>query len=291
MNDLMDVERELDRLAPLLVEWGAQALGAILILVIGFIVTGLISRWARDGLARLPNVDLTLARFLATTIRYALLVLVLVTVLAQFGVQTTSIIAALGAAGLAIGLALQGTLSNIAAGIMLLVLRPFRVGDYVKAGEVDGVVEEIGLFTTDFRKLDGLYLMAPNSTIWNQPILNYSRNPTRRIEVVVGIDYEDDIERAKSALLALATGDERVLDDPAPDAHVMELADSSVNLRLWAWTATPDFFATQNDVRRRAKERFDEEGLTIPFPQYEVKQRAAKGGADAAPAQAVARGG
>ena len=274
--DVTVVEREIDRLLPIVLEWGLQALGAIAILVVGFIVTGLISRWARDGLARLPNVDLTLARFLATAIRYALLVLVIVTVLAQFGVQTTSIIAALGAAGLAIGLALQGTLSNIAAGIMLLVLRPFRVGEYVQAGSTAGTVEEIGLFTTDFRTPDGLYLMAPNSAIWNQPILNYSRNPTRRIEVVVGIDYEDDIERAKSALLALATDDARVLDDPAPDAHVVELADSSVNLRLWAWTATADFFATQNDLRRAAKERFDAEGLSIPFPQYEVKQRAPK---------------
>ena len=122
--------------------------------------------------------------------------------------------------------------------------------------------------------------MTPNSNIWNQPITNFSRNPTRRIEVVVGIDYDDDIERAKTALTRIATDDPRVLAEPEPAVHVMELAASSINLRLWAWAANPDWFATQNDLRRLAKERFDDEGLTIPFPQYEVKQRAPKGAAN-----------
>ena len=271
------VERELDRLAPLVVSYAWSAAGAIVILVLGFVLTGILSRWARNALERLPNVDATLAGFLGTAIRYALLVLVIVTVLAQFGVKTTSIIAALGAAGLAIGLALQGTLSNIAAGIMLLVLRPFRVGEFIEAGGRMGTVVEIGLFTTEFRMADGVYLMEPNSQIWNQAITNFSRNPTRRVEVVVGIDYEDDIERAKAALIDLAVSDERILAEPAPDAHVMQLGASSVDLRLWAWAATADWFATQNDLRRRAKERFDAEGVSIPFPQYEVKQREPRG--------------
>ena len=266
-------EAELGRLAPLVVDYAFSALGALVTLLIGFILAGLLGRWTRNGLVRLPNVDETLARFLGKVVQYAVLVLVFVSALTQFGVATTSIIAALGAAGLAIGLALQGTLSNIAAGIMLLVLRPFRVGEYVEAGATAGTVVEIGLFTTEFRKPDGLYLMAPNSAIWNQPIVNYSRNPTRRVELVVGIDYDDDVERARTALLDIARADARVLAEPEPAVHVSALGDSSVDMRLWAWTATGDFFAASNDLRRRIKERFDEEGVSIPFPQVEVRAR------------------
>ena len=276
------IEREIERLGPILVEWSLSAAGAILILIVGFALAGILSRWARRAMARLSTVDETLAGFLGGVVRYVLLVLVIVTVLAQFGVQTTSIIAALGAAGLAIGLALQGTLSNIAAGIMLLVLRPFRVGEFVDAGGTMGTVVEIGLFTTEFRKVDGLFLMVPNSQIWNQAITNFSRNPTRRVEVIVGIDYDDDIEKARAALLDMAAGDPRTLDDPAPTVHVAALGASSIDLTLWCWTATPDFFATQNDLRRAAKERFDEEGLKIPFPQYEVSTRAPSQGEKAA---------
>ena len=276
MLDANTLDRDLSRLGPLLVEWLLSAAGALVILVVGIVAAGLLSRWARRGLSRLKNVDVTLAGFLGEVVRYVVLVLVIVTVLAQFGVQTTSIIAALGAAGLAIGLALQGTLSNIAAGIMLLVLRPFRVGEMVDVAGLVGTVVEIGLFTTELRKPDGVYLMLPNSQIWNQSITNFTRNPTRRVEITVGIDYDDGIEQARAALLDMATSDPRVLAEPAPTVHVAVLNASSVDLTLWCWAATADWFAAQNDMRRRAKERFDEEGLKIPFPQYEVTTRAPK---------------
>ena len=284
------MERELERFGPMVAAWLFSAVGALLILVVGFALAGMLSRWARRGLARLSTVDATLAGFLGEVVRYVVLVLVVVTVLAQFGVQTTSIIAALGAAGLAIGLALQGTLSNIAAGIMLLVLRPFRVGEFVEAGGIMGTVVEIGLFTTEFRKPDGVYLMTPNSQIWNQAVTNYTRNPTRRLEVTVGIDYDDDIERARRALIDMAGADPRVLPEPAPTVHVAVLNASSVDLTLWAWAASAEWFATQNDMRRRAKERFDEEGLKIPFPQYEVSTRAPAGAAPGGPAEGVVGG-
>ena len=265
--------REVVGWGPLVTEYAIQAAGAFLILVLGFIVAGILSRWTRNGLSRIRTVDETLARFLSKVVQYGVIVLVVVTALTQFGVATTSILAALGAAGLAIGLALQGTLSNIAAGVMLLVLRPFRVGEFIEAGGILGTVVEIGLFTTELRHADGRYLMAPNSNIWNQTIINYSRNPTRRVEVTVGIDYEDDIEKARATLLSLVESDGRVLAEPAPNVFVANLNDSSVDLTLWAWTATPDFFATQNDVRRRAKEKFDEEAISIPFPQQVITYR------------------
>lgn len=273
MLDANTLDRDLARLGPLLVEWLISAAGALVILVVGLVAAGLLSRWARRGLARLKNVDATLAGFLGEVVRYVVLVLVIVTVLAQFGVQTTSIIAALGAAGLAIGLALQGTLSNIAAGIMLLVLRPFRVGEFVDVAGLMGTVVEIGLFTTELRKPDGVYLMLPNSQIWNQSITNFTRNPTRRVEITVGIDYEDGIERARQALLDIAAADPRILAQPEPTVHVAVLNASSVDLTLWCWAPTAEWFAAQNALRRLTKERFDAEGLKIPFPQYEVSTR------------------
>ncbi len=256
----------------LVIAYAFSVVGAIALLIVGFIAAGLLSRWARTTLLSFKHVDITLASFLANIIKYAIWVLVIVMVLGQFGVQTTSIIAVLGAAGLAIGLALQGTLANIAAGIMLLVLRPFRVGEYIEAGSVSGTVQEIGLFTTELKLPNGLFVMAPNSAIWNEPITNFSRNPTRRFEFVVGIGYGDDMGEARRQLLALANGDDRVLDEPAPVTFVNSLDDSSVGVGLWCWTKAPDYLATARDLTERAKATFDEAGITIPYPQREITQ-------------------
>lgn len=254
-------------------EYAFSVLGAIVILLVGFLVAGTISRWARRSLEKLHHVDLTLAAFLSNIIKYAIWVLVLVMVLGQFGVQTTSIIAVLGAAGLAIGLALQGTLSNIAAGIMLLVLRPFRVGEFIEAGSVSGTVQEVGLFTTELKKADGLFTMAPNSQIWNATIVNYSRHPTRRFELVVGIDYDDSMQQARDILMLMAAEDERVFDDPAPQTFVFNLGESSVDVGLRVWTKTENYLALSWDLTEAAKERFDENGITIPYPRRELIQR------------------
>ena len=268
-----NAEALVQRVIAIVAEYAFSVIGAIFILIIGFFLAGLISRWARRSLERLRHVDLTLATFLANIIKYAMWVLVIIMVLGQFGVQTTSIIAVLGAAGLAIGLALQGTLSNIAAGIMLLVLRPFRVGEYIEAGSVAGTVQEIGLFTTELQKPDGLFVMAPNSQIWNSTIVNYSRHSTRRFELVVGIGYDDDMDLARKKLLELAEGDRRALHHPAPQTFVAALADSSVNIGLRVWTETPNYHELSWDLTQAAKATFDEAGISIPYPQRDVWHR------------------
>jgi small conductance mechanosensitive channel len=245
--------------------------GALVVLVIGVILARLLSKAADRALNRSDRIEPTVAKFLSNIIRYALWVVVAVTVLTQFGVQTTSIIAALGGLALAVGLALQGTLSNVAAGVMILIQRPFRVGEAITAGTVTGVVQGIGLFTTEVLQHDGLYVMVPNNELWNKPIINFSRMPTRRFELLVGIGYSDNIEQARTELLALAAGDERVLDDPEPVVFVAALADSAVTIGMRVWCKTDDYLELSWALTERAKVRFAEVGITIPFPQREVR--------------------
>lgn len=264
------------QLSALFVSYSFSVLGAILLIVAGYFIAGLVERAISRGLSRIRGFDTTLTQFFSTVARYAVLALVLVMVLGQFGVQTASIIAAIGAIGLAVGLALQGTLQNIAAGIMLLVLRPFRVGEYVQVGDVAGTVEDIGLFASRLRTADGVYLLAPNSTLWNEPVLNFSRNPARRTDITIGIGYEDDIGLAMQTLLDLAHQEPRVKDRPAPEAFVGALGDSAVTVTLRYWTATADNFSTSGDMTRRAKLAFDEKGISIPFPQQVVTYRDVK---------------
>ena len=185
-NALLSIETGIAQLSTLIVSYSFSVLGAIILLVVGYIIAGVAERSIRSGLGHVRGFDATLRQFFSKLVRYAILVLVVIMVLGQFGVQTASIIAAVGAIGLAIGLAMQGTLQNIAAGIMLLALRPLRVGEYVEAGSVAGTVEDIGLFATRLRQVDGIYLLAPNSTLWNQPVRNFTRNKTRRNDIVIG---------------------------------------------------------------------------------------------------------
>ncbi|MCO5730818.1 mechanosensitive ion channel family protein [Rhizobium sp. SSA_523] len=257
----------LAQLTALAVQYSFSVLGAVILLAVGWFASGLFGRWAKQGLGRIHGIDATLAQFFSNIIRYAVLVIVIVMVLGQFGVQTASILAALGAIGLAIGLALQGTLQNIAAGIMLLVLRPFRVGEYIDTGSVNGIVQEIGLFATELKTYDGLYRLAPNSLLWNVPVTNYSRLSTRMHDFKVGIAYEDDIEKAIAILLELANKDERVLQDPPPAAFVMDLGDSAVILALRYWANSNVWWMTSRDMTKRTKEAFDAAGISIPFPQ------------------------
>lgn len=263
----------LSQASALAVQYSFSIVGALLLLIIGWTLASLLSRWAHEGLLRVRGIDETLARFFANVIRYASLLLVFVTVLGQFGVQTASIIAALGAAGLAIGLALQGTLQNIAAGIMLLVLRPFRVGEYIETGNISGTVREIGLFATELKTPDGLYRLAPNSILWNVPITNYSRETTRRFELKVGIGYDDDIDLAQRLMRELAEKDKRVLKSPPVDTFVNELAESAVVLTLWYWTSASDFWPTSRQMIKSVKQAFDENGISIPFPQVTYNAR------------------
>ncbi|PYB70912.1 mechanosensitive ion channel family protein [Rhizobium wuzhouense] len=246
----------------LAVDYSFSILGALLLLGLGWWLSALVSRWTHAGLLRLRGFDETLARFFANVVRYAALILVFVTVLGQFGVQTASIIAALGAAGLAIGLALQGTLQNIAAGIMLLVLRPFRVGEYIETGAITGTVVEIGLFATELRTPDGLYRLAPNSILWNVPITNFSRHQTRRAELKVNIDNSDKIDEAEAILRAQAEADPRVLTELGVSTHVEQLAGSGVVLTLWYWTRSSEFGRTSQDLMKAVKTTLDRSGIT-----------------------------
>ncbi len=253
-----------------LASYALDAVGALVILLVGWWIAGRTQYLVRRALDRVPRIDDTLKPFLSSSVRYFVIVITFVAVLAEFGVQTTSIIAVLGAAGLAIGLALQGTLQNIAAGIMLLVLRPFRVGEYIDAGGVSGTVDAINLFTTDMTTYDGVYRSVPNAELWNRNILNYSRNPTRRLDIPVGIAYEDDVEQALDLLLSHLSQDTRVLPDPEPQVLVTGLGDSSVDLTLRCWTSRTDFWPLRFELNKKVKLWLDAAGISIPFPQRDV---------------------
>lgn len=267
---LITIQAGLAQLSTLIVSYSFSAVGAVILLVVGYLVAGLAERSIYAGLGHIHGFDETLRHFFSQVVRYAILILVVIMVLGQFGVQTASIIAAIGAAGLAIGLALQGTLQNIAAGIMLLALRPFRIGEYVEVGAIAGTIEEIGLFATKLRSVDGVYVMAPNSTLWNQPVRNFTRNGVRRTDVTLSIGSWNDIDRAQKTLLAIAAAEKRIRREPAPIAFVASLGDTTVSLTLRYWTSAADYFSTQIDMTKRAKQAFDTEGISIPLPPPEM---------------------
>jgi small conductance mechanosensitive channel len=257
----------------LAVTYSLSVVGAIVLVVVGYVIANLVQRGIYAGLGNVPGFDRTLRQFFSMVARYVVLALVLVMVLGQFGVQTASIIAAIGAVGLAIGLALQGTLQNIAAGIMLLVLRPFRVGETIEVGAIAGEVEDIGLFATRLRAADGIYILAPNSKLWNEPVRNSTRNRVRRNDISVGIGYEDDIDAAQAVLVDVAQADERVNRDPVPYVFVAELGDSAVVITLRYWTSDSNYFRTKLDLTKAVKLALDSNGISIPFPQQEVVYR------------------
>lgn len=269
--DMMDAGQvALRQLSELAVTYSFSILGAILLVIGGYIVANIAQRSVYTALSRFRGFDETLRKFFSQIVRYALLILVGISVLAQFGVQTASIIAALGAIGLAIGLALQGTLQNIAAGIMLLALRPFRVGEYIDAGSVSGTIQEIGLFATELKTLEGVFVLAPNSELWNTPVINYSRNPLRRNDLTIRIGYNDDIDLAFGIMTEVVGGDQRVLSDPAPDTFISQLGESAVDVTIRYWTSTSNWWPARLEFTKRIKQIFAEKGITIPFPQRSV---------------------
>ncbi|CFX57502.1 Small-conductance mechanosensitive channel [Candidatus Filomicrobium marinum] len=257
-----------------LIAWAAQALpnllAALALMLFGLWFAG----WAARTVGRIADrerrFDPTLKGVLTSLVRYTIVVIFFIAVLGQLGIQTTSILAALGAAGLAIGLALQGTLSNIAAGMMLLWLRPFRTGDYIDAGDVAGTVKEVGLFASELHSWDGVYQFVPNSQLWNKQLINYSRLPTRMVQVKYGIAYDDDIETGKATLLALAEADARIHADPAPIVFVSTLGDSAVELSLRAWVQNTDYWPTVRALNEEGKRALENAGLSIPFPQRDI---------------------
>lgn len=261
------METAINEVQALVATYGLSVIGAIAVLIFGWIFAGLASTAVGKALSKLPKVDETLRGFLASTVRYLVLIFTALAVLNQFGVQTTSIIAVLGAASLAIGLALQGTLSNVAAGVMLLLFRPFKVGDYVEAAGLSGTVKSITLFVTELATPDNVQILAPNGQIWGAAIKNYSFHATRRLDMVLGISYEDDIDKAVGLVEQMAEADSRVHADPAPMVVVGELADNSVNLVIRLWCNAGDYWPLKFDMTKALKQRMDKEGISIPYPQ------------------------
>ena len=264
----IDLSELTEKAISLVMTYTPKLLLAILTLVVGL---WLVNRFVNLLDHRLGKKDPTLNKFLCGLISAVLKVMLLISVASMIGIETTSFIAVVGAAGLAIGLALQGTLSNVAAGVMLLVLRPFKISDYIDAGGLSGTVMDMGLFTSELKTADGVYIMVPNSSLWNTNIINYSRNLTRRIEVEIGISYEDDLIGAMNVLMNVMRADSRVLNDPAPQTIITELADSSVNIKMRCWSSADDSWLAPFDLRRNAKLEIEKAGYTIPFPQREVR--------------------
>ena len=249
--------------------WGLQVLGAVAVLIIGRWFAGRARKYMVRMLER-AGVDAALHPFASGVSYYLVLAVTLIAVLNLFGVQTTSLIALLTAGSVAIGLAWQGTLSSFASGVMLLVFRPFRPGDYVEVGGIAGSVKEVGTFTTILATSDNVQITVPNAKIYGDTIKNYSANPTRRNDIVIGISYDDDIQVALNTIKSVIDADDRVLADPAPVIALGELADSSVNLVVRPWCKREDYFALRCDLLRTMKERLEAAGCSLPFPQTDV---------------------
>ena len=253
----------------LLMTWGPKLVLAILLLVVGIIIINSFSRFLRKIMKK-RNVDPTLVPFLVGLVSTLLKVMLIISVVDIMGVKTTSFIAVLGAAGLAIGLALQGSLSNFAGGVLILILKPYRVGDYIEAQGNAGTVKAVQIFNTVLNTPDNRRVFIPNGAISSGTITNFSVEETRRMDLVFGIGYDDDLEKAKNVLQEMATADERLLTDPAPFIAVKELADSSVNLVVRIWCKKEDYWDVHFDWQNKVKQRFDKENISIPFPQRTV---------------------
>lgn len=253
----------------LLKSWGLKALIALIILVIGRFV----SRWLAGALRkalRKAKVEDTLVSFAGNVGYVLMMILVVIAALNQLGFHTTSFIAILGAAGLAVGLALQGSLANFAAGIMLILFHPFKVGDFIEASGTMGTVEEIDIFTTTLKTPDNRMIIVPNNQVTAGNITNFTARDTRRIDLVVGVSYDDDLNKVQSVLESILTADDRVLKDPVPTIAIMELGESSINFVVRPWVKASDYWTTLFDLNKTIKERFDSEGIRIPYPQRDI---------------------
>jgi len=250
--------------------WIVNIVSAIIILIVGWIVANWVRSYIRKKGDASPKLDDTLTRLFANVARILILAFVVMAVLAEFGVETTSFVAVIGALGLAIGLAWQGVLADFAAGVMILVMRPFKVGDAVDIGGVSGKVEEVGLVTTNLNTFDNVALVMPNSNVWGKNIKNMATNAIRRVDMVIGFGYDDDIDHAKQVLSQVLSEDDRVLDDPAPQIAVSELGGSSVNVNVRPWTKKENYWALKFDLTEEIKKRFDDEGINFPYPSQDV---------------------
>ena len=250
-------------------QYGFQIIGTIITLIIGLWLAKFISKLVAKTLIK-KEVDQTLTKFFASLVKSALIIFVLISVASQLGIETTSFIAIIGAAGLAIGFALQGSLSNFAAGIMLIIFRPVKAGDFIEGGGIMGSVEQVGIFVTILNTPDNKKIFVPNSKLTSDNIINFSANDTRRVDMVFGIGYSDDIDNAKSTIKSVLENDNRVLKEPVPQIVVSELADSSVNFNVRPWVNNSDYWGVYFDITEKVKKKFDEQKISIPFPQRDV---------------------
>ncbi len=249
--------------------WAIKIALALVIFYVGRKVVGMVVGVA-EKMMRRQEMDEILIRFISSIVRWVLLLFVIIAALSQLGIDTTSLIALLGAAGLAIGLSLQSSLSNFASGVMLIIFRPFTKGDFVEAAGESGVIDSISIFTTTMTTPDNKEVIIPNGAVMGGNIINYSARPTRRVDMVFGISYDDDILKAKQLLEEIIAADDRVLAEPAPVITVGELADSSVNFLVRPWVNAADYWAVSWDTTEAVKLKFDEAGISIPYPQMDV---------------------
>jgi len=249
--------------------YGIKIIAAILILILGKLVASISRKIVQKAMQR-GKVDETLISFVTNIVYVAMMAFVVVAALSKLGIQTTSFIAILGAAGLAVGLALQGSLSNFAAGVLMIIFKPFKNSDFIEGAGIAGVVEEIGIFTTTLKSPDNKKIIVPNSKMMGDNIVNYSAYDTRRVDIVAGVGYGDDLDKVKTVLESILSSDDRILKDPAPSIAVLELAESSVNLVVRPWVKSADYWDVFFFVQENIKKRFDAEGISIPFPQQDV---------------------
>ncbi len=263
------MEQTIKEIQSLIAAYGLKVLGALATLIVGI----WLAKWLAKILGKLLNkreVDPTLTKFAVSVVKIALITFVIISAISQVGIETTSFVAVIGAAGLAVGFALQGSLANFASGVMLIIFKPIKVGDFIEGGGATGSVESVGIFVTTLTTPDNKVVYIPNSTLTGGNIVNYSTKDTRRVDMVFGIGYSDDIDKAKTVIQSILDGDSRVLKDPAPQIVVSELGDSSVNFNVRPWVNKADYWSVYFGVTEQIKKQFDEQNISIPFPQRDV---------------------
>ena len=283
-----DALKEFSAWAPRLMDMGINLLVALLILIVGWWVSSLLGGWVRRAASRSTKIDPTIVPMFYSTVVWTVRIFTVIAVLARFGVQTASLIAVLGAAGLAVGLALQGTLQNIAAGIMLLILRPIRAGEYIALSSgADGTVEEVGLFLTRLVQVDGIHLTLPNSTVWNATITNYSRNKTRRLEIPVPVRYGDDLEVVLAKLKENVDARPDALKDPEPLVKVFEYKENGVIVNVRVWALADNYWDLRWGLYQQIRSALEAAGFQPPIPLREIQNAKSVGKAEAAPGSAA----
>ena len=265
----MTTEEIIQQISSMGIEYGPKVLGAIAVWIIGTIVIKAVSRTSNKIMAK-SKLDASLIPFLSSMLNISLKALLVITVLSMVGIEMTSFIAILGAAGLAIGLALQGSLSNFAAGILIVIYRPYKVGDYIQADNHLGTVDDIQIFSTVLKTPDNKLVVVPNGSIMNGSIVNFSNQDKRRVDIIASCSYEDDIDKVKSVLADILSKDDRILNEPKPRIAVSELADSSVNFIVRPWVKNSDYIDVYYSLLEEIKKSFDREGIAIPYPQTDV---------------------